>query len=710
VQNNFGDVQAASGIFLQSDTGYQGGPTTHAALSIRPDLLLGYGYPDHGAFVENGHREIAGELMARLAPAADTSGSVFWADNFIKMNGGNPIDGPSGIDPIKGPQLADAMLGGMNRSRPNVILTGLASKFLYTKSGTSPTRYGYVHADSPALPPEWLNSTRQKEQKYQMSSDTLIHLLDDVLPANPGSRFVNSAAVISMVAPPEYWVISPEKLDALARWALLNWTNRPPDWVSDGADFYSLRDLFALLALSFGDDHPTGAELSLPTAYGPLQPVNAEKEIVLTRDELVSLAAELAPKFAPDQPWQTTPNAMVQPTYPTFAGDITAAQLLYGLATIYAADFAGTPVAAVTLPATQAMPVTYDLLLEIGCLNTCSGTAWSFKPARLRPPSDAPRAATAAPTPPPAPVVSPAPAAPDAEAYALFSINVQDFSYPAESAALVDKIISLHEETGVPVDIYLTDEMAQIYADQYPDLLERLKTSPVVAVSYHFRPPRPYANGYDWLGLKDMSDTELYDTILRYETHAVDPVTGETTDAPGGYQQVANLVGYPPYAASAVTGNPATAAVLVGVYRDLGAQMTLTHGKTLNLGDMNNGLPVRPEHADYRLFEHVGQDAGAAFEGALAQAESAAGNSPAFVGVKMHDNNFFATQSAWTIVYLGSGKRPPWDTTARAPLLSAEEQAAVWSLYEQTVRYVAAQSGRISAVNVPLVLDMLGGQ
>lgn len=59
--------------------------------------------------------------------------------------------------------------------------------------------------------------------------------------------------------------------------------------------------------------------------------------------------------------------------------------------------------------------------------------------------------------------------------YAVFSINVQDFSYPAESAAAVDKIITLHETYHVPVDIYLTDVMAKIYAEQYPQLLEKIK-------------------------------------------------------------------------------------------------------------------------------------------------------------------------------------------------------------------------------------------
>lgn len=294
----------------------------------------------------------------------------------------------------------------------------------------------------------------------------------------------------------------------------------------------------------------------------------------------------------------------------------------------------------------------------------------------------------------------------EVRAYVTFSINVQDFSYPDLSAALLTKILDLHESTGVPVDIYLTDQMAQIFADDSPALLERLRTSPVVAVSYHTRSPRPYASDPDWLGLDALSPDDLYATILDYETHLVDPVTGEPTEASGGYAGVAALIGYPPYAASALSGNPDVRAAAIRVFADLGAQMTLTHGKSLKLGDTQNGLPVRPEQVDYRLFEMVGEEAGTAFESALAQAQ-ASGDSPAFVGVKMHDNNFFATASAWTTVYVQDRRRPPWNPDLKADLLSPAEQDAVWALYEATVRYVAAHPEAVTAVNLPDVLAML---
>ncbi len=383
VLDNFGPVELVSGAFLEADTAYEGGPTAHAVSYFLPERLLSFGYPDHGPFSSGERRAAVAALMERLTPTNETSSSVFWADNVIKMTGGSPIDETRGIDPLRGPQYAYGMLSGYDRSRPNIVLTGLGSKYLYTKQipQNSPTIYGYAHPESPELPPDLLNTAEEKERFYQQSLDTLDYLLDEVLPANPGSVFVDSQDVVNMVAPPEYWLIEPDQLDRLSRWALTNWTERPPDWVSDGTDFYSLRDLFTLLVRALGGE--SAGTLDLGMAYGPLEAVDASGEVTLSREEIVALAAGLAADFAPGAAWQVTPDAMIQPTYPTSAGVITAAQLLYGMATVYAADYAGTPVSAVTLPATRAMPVTYDYLQQIGCLATCSGTAWSFKPARL---------------------------------------------------------------------------------------------------------------------------------------------------------------------------------------------------------------------------------------------------------------------------------------------------------------------------------------
>ena len=107
------------------------------------------------------------------------------------------------------------------------------------------------------------------------------------------------------------------------------------------------------------------------------------------------------------------------------------------------------------------------------------------------------------------------------------------------------------------------------------------------------------------------------------------------------------------------------------------------------------------------LFQNVGADPAASFENALNQAHNSQGIAPYFVGVKMHDNDYFSTQSAWLTVYVDGGKRPNWDPNLKSPLLSQAEQDAMWAMYEQTVIYVASQNNRIGMVNLPMVLDMI---
>jgi hypothetical protein len=170
---------------------------------------------------------------------------------------------------------------------------------------------------------------------------------------------------------------------------------------------------------------------------------------------------------------------------------------------------------------------------------------------------------------------------------------------------------------------------------------------------------------------------------------------------------VASLIEYPPYAASSLASDANIDDAIMRVFNELGALMTVVHGRALNLGDEKKGLLVRPEHYDYMLFQNVGKDPARSFENALNQAHNSQGISPYFVGVKMHDNDFFATQSAWLTVYVDGGKRPNWDPTLSSSLLSQTEQDAMWAMYEQTVIYVASQSNRVGIVNLPMVLDMI---
>jgi hypothetical protein len=340
--------------------------------------------------------------------------------------------------------------------------------------------------------------------------------------------------------------------------------------------------------------------------------------------------------------------------------------------------------------------------------NTAAPAPTLLPPTQVAPPTAAPLKPTAAP-----PTVASPSAAPTTKSstqdYITFSINTQEFVYTAQSIALLNRIVDLHEKHQVAVDIFLATEMTDIYESQAPDLLKRLKASPVVSISYHTRPPKPYHNDFDWLGLDKMSAKQQYDTIMNYETHGLDMVTGQPTSANGGYKKLKEYMGYAPYIASALSDKDVANSVY-SVFKDLGAVFTIVHGRTVNVGDTQSGLYLKPEHVDLRLFEHVGKNVEGVITSAIDEAHNAKNaKAPYFIGVKMHDNDFIAEKSAWLTIYGAKPRKPPYNTSLKANLLTADKQAAMWTLYESTVIYVASlrTQGKVTPVNAPTMLAMV---
>jgi hypothetical protein len=291
-----------------------------------------------------------------------------------------------------------------------------------------------------------------------------------------------------------------------------------------------------------------------------------------------------------------------------------------------------------------------------------------------------------------------------ADTFLLFSLNVQDFAYPEHSAALVSRALDLHEATGVPVDVSLTATQSDLFWRDFPGLFERLRVSPVACACYHVRPPVPYHALCDWLDVAGLDAGDQQALVRHYETHGLDLVSGQPTAADGGYTALVDRLGYAPPCVGVNCDAPVQAAADT-VFADLGARFAVVHGRAANLGDRRNGLLVRPEHVDLKLFEYPGSDPGALIEAAAAQARTVRGaRAPYVVGVKMHDNDFFAEDSAWLTVYAsGHGRVPPWDLSRRSPLLDSAAADAMWRLYEGAVMHAAGNAARLPATSCRLL-------
>jgi len=306
--------------------------------------------------------------------------------------------------------------------------------------------------------------------------------------------------------------------------------------------------------------------------------------------------------------------------------------------------------------------------------------------------------------------------------YTLFSLNVHDWTHPDESVATVGHVLDIHEEYGVPVDIYFTDPLFRITLEKDPELIERLKNSSVATVAYHIRPPAPYYPGFDWFGLSALSDDELYSTLYAYETHALDLETGTYSEEPGGYAYVGEIMGYAPVGVGILPGGRVGEA-LGQVYADLGNTFVATHGKHSALGDRygSGSLYIRPEDEDVKIYEEARrtQDGGAVFEAYFVNEFP---EKPIFLGVKYHDNNFFAIGGTpWWSVYFSSSESEKQEEVPmfRTPPFSLDqavfvgrietdvEQVQDWELYESAVKYVAEHPEKVTPMNLLMLRDLV---
>ncbi|MEY2820119.1 MAG: hypothetical protein RL275_3582 [Chloroflexota bacterium] len=305
-------------------------------------------------------------------------------------------------------------------------------------------------------------------------------------------------------------------------------------------------------------------------------------------------------------------------------------------------------------------------------------------------------------------------------AYISFIINVHDWTHPDESADILLQLVDLFERYGVPCDFYFTAEITRELAENHPEVIERLKNSDMT-ISYHVRPPHPLYTGFD-SRLKNLSDDELYQTLLDYETYALNLDTGELdTSQPGGYTYVAQVFSRNPVVAPAPNNDPGIKDAAQRVYASLGAQMTLLYHesgtKIEQPFEYVNGLLVRP--SDFSITRTTSIDGGDNFwwnfmskpnaaeynptkflQTQLAEWDSRNNGRAPFITALIHENNFYRSGAeAWSSIYftmdMGKKDQPlpaPWNLSAPDPSTprTEEDQVAILAAYEELVAYAAA--------------------
>ncbi len=294
-----------------------------------------------------------------------------------------------------------------------------------------------------------------------------------------------------------------------------------------------------------------------------------------------------------------------------------------------------------------------------------------------------------------------------------FSLNWQDFSYPADSIAELRILLNAHEQSHVPVDVFLTTWQTDIIESGAPDLLGRLRSSAWVNMGYHVRAPKPYAENYNWWTSRGRTLTST--DLTNYESRSLDMATGESIpNTTGGFGKLSTLLEYAPLVVGASNSDATLRNLIRNYFGGAGARMMVEHrdGVAVNYGEQTGSLFLRPENYDWRLIETFnGTGTVSSIPDALSAARSTTNSlAPYFVGVKLHDNDLFSTQSAWTWVYQNGRIVPNWSPYATAaPALDSATRTSRRSFYTSLLTSAATTSATtLNLVNSRDTLGLLG--
>ena len=371
ILNTFGEVKVVSGVGTSQGVLVE---RSAGAFAIREDLagrIVGFGLADHGSFSRDKTYDVAKEeLMTILTPNNDTNSTVIWMDNSIRLNDGVPLEGLTNLNSEDGISEAKLTLSSLDRESPVVLNIGVASKYIYTAEGTSPTIYGYSHADSPELPEEYLNSPREIEANYAGSLEVMEYILGTFLPSNDSSRFVSNDDVVDLFTSDDYWTVTLEEAYQISLWTLNEWNLAPPNYTYDGEDYYSLTDSFWIM----------------------MNVLQGDSDVVLQEDIYGPWGAEISSSTKSEidnsslRNWVATAEFAHQSIPEIIEIDSTAlspAQVLYAMSMAYVMQYNGVYMESIAVPKTDAVPETYYTLEDLGCTD-CLDTAWSLKPARFQ--------------------------------------------------------------------------------------------------------------------------------------------------------------------------------------------------------------------------------------------------------------------------------------------------------------------------------------
>ena len=339
----------------------------------------------------HGYRGAAQGFGKLLSPDAQCAAELFWQDGFLRLS-------DAGEEPVRivpaylGPEPLKKVIESLDRSRKHVIQVRLGDPGLYLPPGfekgplANPAQYGYENPKSPVLGPSALRPQEETQAAFRAEEAAIAWLIDGFIPANPGSRFVSDSNLLTFAEAAEASTVSAETLRAAAANLIDQWQtigNHPPDFARAGGSYFSLAEMFQMLAAGLSEYQRQGtlpARVQSLTAYGPFE-VTAEQGpsgTALPRTSVIRAAVEIQTKLA-NTAWMPVPENRIPGWIVVNEHRYNAAQFLRMMADTYLSP-QGPPL---RVPTSQ-MWSAVALLFPKTRPPSDAGAVWTLKPAPLQ--------------------------------------------------------------------------------------------------------------------------------------------------------------------------------------------------------------------------------------------------------------------------------------------------------------------------------------
>lgn len=293
--------------------------------------------------------------------------------------------------------------------------------------------------------------------------------------------------------------------------------------------------------------------------------------------------------------------------------------------------------------------------------------------------------------------------------YVTFAVYVSDFVNHEKSAQTVLALIDLFTANGMRGEFYLSGPMAQLYSQEYGEVIDRLGATDM-AISYHVQPPHPQIPGFQG-PVTGLPVDQTLAMITRYETERLDLETGGLiVGEPGGYRYLEQLFGKPPVAVE--TPRTPGSGFALPIFTRLGAQVVVLPGVANPQQPFISQyeMLVRPEDITIDRWQVEGVD-GARGWWEMQSNEFSSAFDPLdrlqilteawdserlpFVLVPIDEFSFYrAGPAPWTLIYYQDGERsgpkaPPFDLNApdSSAARSESDKQAVWEAYADMVEW-----------------------